>query len=293
MAKPTTATTLAPTPTPFPTQAPVPTVAIIHSSGDPIWGNVASWSHANLPAGFGMQFNVSDLQVAESNGKAAYSCVAPGNPDQPGHPRVIVTHDGGASWAYVANIPVMWLSCDALAVDMLNPSVVIASGDFVSGTQEATFDGGQSWQALSLPPQQAILQLATRGNVTYALMSKPNVGPNGASTILAESSDHLRTWQEIDANLAPTNLRDFWINPGNGALLLQTYANGLWTSTDDGATWQQMDIPEEQHRRLYGAAADSQSTMAALRRILRSRMFHRLAGLHSGWRQRLVSARPC
>ena len=44
-------------------------------------------------------------------------------------------------------------------------------------------------------------------------------------------------------NLAPTNLRQFWINPGNGALLLQTYTSGLWTSTDGGATWEQMAIP--------------------------------------------------
>ncbi len=237
------ATALPPIPTPFPTQPPLPTVADIQSSGQPIWGNVATWAHANLPAGFGMQFHVSDLQVAASDGRTAYACAVPGDQTQPGHPRVVVTHNGGASWTYTTDIPVLWDSCAALAVDMLNPAVVVASGDFVSGTQEATFDGGQSWQALSLPPQQAILQLATRGNVTYALMSKPNVGPNGAGTILAGSADHLRTWQEVDANLAPTNLRQFWINSGNGALMLLTFTSGLWTSTDGGVTWQQMNIP--------------------------------------------------
>ncbi|HEU4782796.1 MAG TPA: hypothetical protein VFS83_05600 [Ktedonobacterales bacterium] len=239
-----TETPLPPTPTPFPTQPPVPTVAVIQSGGQPVWGNVASWSHANLPTGFGMQFHVSDLRVAASDGRTAYACAVPGDQTQPGHPHVVVTHNGGASWAYATDIPVTWYSCDDLAVDMLNPAVVVALGDFVGdGTQEATFDGGQSWQALPLPPQQAILQLATRGNVTYALMSKPNVGPNGAGTILAESDDHLHTWREIDANLAPMNLRQFWINPTTGALLLQTFTSGLWTSTDDGATWEQMGIP--------------------------------------------------
>lgn len=236
------ATATHPLPTPFPTQTPMPTVAVIQSSGQPVWGKTASWSHANLPAGFGMQFHVSDLRVAASDGKTAYACAVLGDPSKMGNPSVIVTHDGGASWANVASIPVLWYSCAQLTVDMLNPSVVIAAGDF-GGTPEATFDGGQSWQALSLPPQQSILQLATRGDHTYALMTKPNAGPNGASTILAESADHLSTWREIDANLAAMNLRQFWINPGNGALLLQTFASGMWTSTDDGAHWTQMGIP--------------------------------------------------
>ena len=232
-----------PLPTPLPTLPPTPTVAVIQSSGQPTWGKTAYWSHTNLPTGFGMQFHVSDLQVAASDGKTAYACAVPGDQTQPRHPRVIVTHNGGASWTYTTPIPVLWYSCAALAVDTLNPLIVVAAGDFGDGTQEATFDGGKSWQALPLPPQQAILRLATRNGHSYALMSKPNVGPNGASAILAESDDHLHTWREIDANLAPMNLRNFWVNPGSGALLLHTYGNGLWTSTDDGSTWEKMGIP--------------------------------------------------
>jgi hypothetical protein len=234
-----------PAPTPFPTLPlrSVPTVAVLAASGPPIWGRAASWSHTNLPSGFGMQFHVSDLRVAASDGRIAYACAVPGDQTQLGHPRVVVTHDGGASWRYIANIPVAWGSCVALAVDMLDPSVVIAADDFGGGTQEATFDGGQLWQALPLPPQQAILHLASRNGHSYALMTKPSVGPNGAGTILAESDDNLRTWREIDGNLAARNLRQFWINPGTGALMLQTFGSGLWTSTDDGAHWLQIWIP--------------------------------------------------
>ena len=233
----------APTATPFPTQPPAPTVAVIQASGQPVWGKTAYWSHASLPAGFGMQFHVSDLQVAPSDGRTAYACAIPGDQTQPGHPRVIVTHNGGASWSDVSSIPVSWLSCVSLAIDLLDPSVVIAAGDFGGGVQEITFDGGGSWQALSLPPQQSILQFATRGDHAYALVIVPQTGGNGAATILAESADHLRTWREIDGSLAAQNLRQFWINPGSGALMLQTYGTGLWTSDDDGATWTQMPIP--------------------------------------------------
>jgi hypothetical protein len=189
-----------------------------------------------------MQFHVSDVQVAPSDGKTAYSCAVPGDQTQPGHPRVVATHNGGVSWAYTADIPVMWDSCAALVVDKLDPSVVIAQGDFL-GPQEITFDSGMSWQALLLPPQEEIIQFATRGDHAYALVQEPENGGANAIVILAESMDHLHTWREIDAHLAPMNLRGFWLNSGSDALLLQTYASGLWTSADDGATWQQMGMP--------------------------------------------------
>lgn len=235
--------TLPPPPTPFPTQPPAPTVAVIQTSGQPVWGKTAAWSHASLPAGFGMQFHVSDLQVAPSDGRTAYACAIPGDQTQPGHPRVIVTHNGGASWSDVSSIPVSWLSCVSLAIDLLDPKVVIAAGDFGGGTQEVTFDGGGTWQALSLPSQQSILQFAIRGDRAYALIIAPQSGGSGAIAIFAESTDHLRTWREIDGNLAAQNLRQFWVNPGNGALMLQTFGTGLWISSDDGATWTQMQIP--------------------------------------------------
>jgi photosystem II stability/assembly factor-like uncharacterized protein len=239
------ATATVPSPTPFPTLTPAPTVAVttIQSTGDPVWGKTASWSHANLPAGFGMQFHVLDVQVAASDGKTAYACAVIGNQTQPGHPQVIVTHDGGMSWTHVSGIPVSWYGCATLAVDMLDPSIVVAAGDVGGGPQEVTVDGGATWRPLSLPPDQAVLQLATAGGKTYAFIEVPQNGGQSAVVLLSESSDHMRTWREIDGPLRNANLRQFWVDPANGALMLRAYDSGLWTSTDDGATWVQIEVP--------------------------------------------------
>src|SRR5215467_4049383 len=82
-----------PTPSPASTRPPLPTatltLTIVKTSGPPIAGRAAVWMRANLPAGFGMLFHVSDLQVAASDGATAYSCQGA---------RVVVTHDAGVSW---------------------------------------------------------------------------------------------------------------------------------------------------------------------------------------------------
>jgi hypothetical protein len=186
-----------------------------------------------------MQFHVSDLAVAPSDGETAYACAALGT--QP-NPRVIVTHTGGAFWAYITNIPATWGACARLTVDLLNPSVVVAEGDF-GGPQEVTYDGGRTWQPLALPAQQEVAQFATVGNRMYALINVPSSDGSSLITVLAESTDHLRTWHEIDGTLRNANLRQLWVNPGDGALMLRTYDTGLWTSTDDGATWMHIDVP--------------------------------------------------
>jgi photosystem II stability/assembly factor-like uncharacterized protein len=212
------------------------------ASVPPVAGKAVPWSHATLPSGFGMGFHLADLEVAASDGATAYSCAVAGTlQDRSGPPRVIVTHDAGAHWAATAPIAASWSECDLLIVDKLDPTIVIAESGYSLGASFVSFNGGGSWQTLPAQDGIAIEQLATIGRHSWALVTKPNA--NGATEALAESLDGLRSWREIDVNLPASDQVMFWVNPGNASLLVQTYAHGVWTSSDDGAHWQQMNLP--------------------------------------------------
>ena len=237
-----------PTSTKMPTPSPMPTPAltVLQASGAPVAGATPAWQHANLPAGFGMAFHDSDLHVSASDGMTAYSCGGPNSASGPAQPQVIVTHDGGATWTRVADIPAAWGGCQSLTVDAQSPAIVVAccGGSSAGATQAISLDGGASWRLDSEPHGATILQLATRGSRTYALFDATD---NSGTTTLAVSDDHLQTWRAIDTNLATSSYRTFWLNPATGAVLLEAWPGGgafqLWTTTDDGGHWSQIAVP--------------------------------------------------
>lgn len=228
----------------LPTPIPTPALTVLQATGAPVAGLAPSWQHASLPVGFGMAWHQSDLQVSASDGTTAYSC---GVPSGAARPQVIVTHDGGASWTRVADVPNGWTECDAIGVDALDPSIVIASGGPpTSGEQQAvSVDGGATWRLTSATPQYSIVATATRGSRTYALLASS--ANNSVRLSLGVSDDHLRTWRAIDTTLNTSDYRTFWLNPTNGALLVESWPGGgafqLWSSTDDGAHWSQILAP--------------------------------------------------
>lgn len=227
-----------------PTSVPTPALTVLRAAGPPVAGTNAIWRHANLPAGFGMAFHESDLHVAASDGRRAYSCGASAGAARP---QVIVTHDGGASWTRVADIPGQWDGCQSLTVDALNPAIVVACcGSSASGfVQAISLDGGASWRLDAEPRGAVIFQLATRGSRTYAMFGDTDGSGN---MTLATSDDHLQTWHAIDTGLTTSNYRAFWLNPASGALLLESWPGGgafqLWRSDDGGGHWSQMAVPE-------------------------------------------------
>jgi photosystem II stability/assembly factor-like uncharacterized protein len=240
---PTVTATIAPA---TPTSVPLPPLTIIPSSGPPVAGITPSWRQANLPAGFGMAFHYADTGIFPSDGVIAYSCMGPYTGTST-NIHVVVTHDRGASWASTADPPGKWNGCQIMTVDSLNPSIVAVCcglGTADVPFQEISTNGGASWRQVSLPHAATIQALATRGARTYAILVARD---DSRQQMLAASGDGLRTWHAIDATLPTSGYSRLWVNPATGALLLESWPNGLtkelWSSDDDGAHWQQIIFP--------------------------------------------------
>ena len=88
---------------------PIPTAQALPTSSPLTHIITLRWSQAALPPGFGMEFHVSDIGVAPSDGDIAYACTT--TLFQPYQTKVVVTHDGGASWGPVTNINVNFGGC--------------------------------------------------------------------------------------------------------------------------------------------------------------------------------------
>ena len=216
-----------------PTMTPTPAVTVLQASGDPVPGTPPAWQHANIPAGFGMAFHESALAVAPSDGRTAYSCTLPAHASAP---QVIVTHDRGATWTRVADLPAGWPSCAGIEVDKLSPSTVVAYAELDGNPSAISTDGGASWRLVDGSDPISIVRLATRGTRTYAILA--NQGPSAITFSLGFSDDGLHTWHVIDTG----QYRDVWVNPANGALLVER-SDGLWSSADQGQHWTSISAP--------------------------------------------------
>jgi hypothetical protein len=231
------------TPSTYPTSVSssmsIPDLRVVQATGAPVPGTAPTWSHARLPAGFGMVFDSADLHVAASDGGTAYACASPAGASAV---QVIVTHDRGATWTRVTDVPSSQpQGCQSITVDALNPHIVACCG---FGQQAISVDGGAAWR-LSSAQAPIASQLATRGVRTYAILAMQNA--SGSSISVGFSDDQLRTWHALDANLPSTNPRALWINPGDGLLLVETWPDGgavqMWSTGDEGMHWSELPLP--------------------------------------------------
>lgn len=208
---------------------------------------VLAWSAVTVPQ------RVSDtaggwpsLAIAPSDGNTAYTCLSGYTASRT---QVWVTHDRGAHWTYGSDVPTSHSGGCALVVDATRPNALIATvhwynlGDSPLQGHSLSYlslDAGRTWTAIGA--QQTFGELATYGETTYALhnVGEPGAGGNWS---LDASTDGLRTWRAVDAG---QSVDAFWLNPANGALLVQGYNesgspwSALWQSSDGGAHWSAM-----------------------------------------------------
>jgi hypothetical protein len=150
--------------------------------------------------------------------------------------------DSGRQWNFV--------------IDPLDPQVLYAASGYnakgVSGEFKST-DGGVSWTAI-WPPQDPTLASVVQYNFVAGLAMDPGdhqhllltfhavCNPPHHSACMAESHDAGGTWKivEGDASWTGGEGQGAWFLDKGQTFLWGAETNGLWRTTDGGATWKQV-----------------------------------------------------
>jgi hypothetical protein len=241
------------TPTALPTALP---------AAPPTNGPRVAWQSAALPYAPLTNRDILNYGVAPSQGNAAYACH--GIADSAGATLTFyATTDRAQHWTTLTQLhePSIDLSGCVVQVDALDPSRVLVEvrGQDTRTLKEVAWyelseDGGATWTRLDA--SVTVYGLATLNGKTYALQEQPptQLGQNVISQLVV-SSDHLLSWQPIDAEIAGPNqvVSSFWLNPAGGLLAEVTTVTGasesahlsvsLWQSGDGGAHWSLFPAP--------------------------------------------------
>jgi photosystem II stability/assembly factor-like uncharacterized protein len=247
-----------------------PSAAKLHATPTANLSGSLTWRRVVTPQGFpGIHQSGNDtlntwFAHAQSDGKTGYACQA--NKKYVVSPVVWATRDAGASWSVItpSNLPADTGGC-RIIVDANNANALIVSFYPVYGVGQiapsdkwvtyASVDGGTTWtKSAGLQGDTVtMMQAFARGKI-YALRATGATLSN-ASIRLYVSGDGMRTWRQIDATLPPTFLRSgnidgndrvqFWVNFATGEVILETAAQQLWSTADDGAHWTKVTLPND------------------------------------------------
>jgi photosystem II stability/assembly factor-like uncharacterized protein len=201
--------------------------------------------------------------VSFSNTGTAWLCAPHGLAAQ-----IWVTHDGAQHWQRVSDVsasgPVDSCSVVADEVDATTAVVQVARRQpgccaipDIPYPLAATHDGGKTWAQVNGPLAE-MSQLASYHGVSFAVFHAPFADASPGVFAFAASSDGLHTWHRVDDALAshtqPSDpadaraVRNFWVNPATGELLVHSQTSWVWsdtflTSRDGGATWHDLHAP--------------------------------------------------
>lgn len=235
-----------------------------------IHGDSLTWRQVAVPQGFpGVYQHGNDtfnswLAHAQSDGKTGYACQA--DKKYVTAPVVWATHDAGANWSVItpSDLTTNVNGC-RIVVDTNNANSLIVSFYAVHGFGQiapfdqwvtyASFDGGVTWnKPAGLQNGNLTTMQAFAREKIYALRGSGKTLQD-VSVRLYVSGDGMRTWRQIDATLPPTSLTSggidgndraqFWVNGATGEVIVETYANMLWSTSDDGGHWTKLAFPDQ------------------------------------------------
>jgi photosystem II stability/assembly factor-like uncharacterized protein len=156
-------------------------------------------------------------------------------PDQCRNPAggVLVSHDGGTTWAYAVDANTRGISALDIDVDASNPQVVyMASG---AGLFK-TVDGGVHWVA-SLSTSQPVRTVAVSPHNPKVVVA--GVEQSGVFV----SQDGGGTWRQFVSGFdAGNSLHDLVFDPlSPETIYASDYFSGVYRTTDGGRTWGKMN----------------------------------------------------
>lgn len=176
------------------------------------------------------------------------------------HRQMLETHDGGAHWTQVTNLPDLAPSA-VCGLSVVSESVVYASGtNFPNrpARMMRTTDGGASWQGWDMSEYATLLVdtyftdpdngWVVGGKATVAHPSRDDV-----RTVVLRTTDGGRTWTDTAARLGGQLPMGEWgwkihfLDDQIGFVALESFVRAAILKTvDGGQTWSRIDIHDPQ-----------------------------------------------
>ena len=153
---------------------------------------------------------------------------------------VLTTTDGGATWKQspLKETAELWDDVTLFAAAMIDARNICAVGDM--GRIFVTEDGGVSWSEIKTPLYD---EMAMMGKVLYAVVyDSGTLYTAGIDSTFAFSRDRGKTWTVGDTGFEKPDLfcldfvGPFGLAAGSGGHVIKT--------TDGGATWREVEVPE-------------------------------------------------
>ena len=150
------------------------------------------------------------------------------------------TSDGGNNWT-ATSTNTNYIS----SLILYNNKIYAGTGNGVSFSQ----NNGVDWNSMGLS-NISIATIAINGDTILA----------GSSTSLYLSTDYGSNWASKNTNISSTDVRSLFVNGNN--LYAGTYSNGISLSSDDGNSWNNINIGYANNPAIYSLAANGNNIYA-------------------------------